>query len=613
MQSILTEEVEYMEKIITVLDISKYDGKVSVGEKITLVKEPDNEFDSHAIMVLNSNGEHAGYVAANEEATVLPNTISGGELWKLVDNKCEATVSEFSKSLGWAKIYKAIVVVKSEKDTDEITFLLGGGSSRYSGKQPLLDAVNDEGPQLIRITESGDSLVGEFNGNYAGVVRTDTDTMEILKQYVQDIADFKVEAVSVDKGNIVCRVLGGKQSIVSVANLDDEIQRIISEGIDTKESLEEKIEIMRRWKVDTNIMASLFKTYVKYPDSVKAKIPPKPQTIYVDTNGIARKALAYLCEGINVLFEGEKGTAKNTLAENLDYIAHRPFYEFSMNSQLSNADLLGAKTFDRDEISDQEYLTMAASLDHLMSYIRGDNSSFTDEEKAIIDKVAPVMLDSENPRNKNLGDITPAAMSEEKMIAFVKGLIPLFSKASQNIVFERSSIIEAFECGGIVVIDEINTALPHVMPVLNSILDERRRANVPGYKAISAHPNFNVIATQNRGYTGTFDSNEATMDRFTPIVFPANNGITGILQVKVPDVNYDTLVIANDVYMGLKASVESENIGDKVLSIRGFISACRVLKYGISLKEALIDNIANRATEDSDRQTIKDIIDARVK
>ena len=65
----------------------------------------------------------------------------------------------------------------------------------------------------------------------------------------------------------------------------------------------------------------------------------------------------------------------------------------------------------------------------------------------------------------------------------------------QEIVFIDGPVIKAMKEGHILYIDEINMAKPETLPILNGVLDYRRRITNPFTgEVIQAKPGFNVIA-----------------------------------------------------------------------------------------------------------------------
>ena len=61
------------------------------GDIVTLVKEPDNEYDNEAIKVMVGGLGHIGYVA-NSVRTVLGDCYSAGRLYDLIGKKATAKV-----------------------------------------------------------------------------------------------------------------------------------------------------------------------------------------------------------------------------------------------------------------------------------------------------------------------------------------------------------------------------------------------------------------------------------------------------------------------------------------------------------------------------------------
>lgn len=176
--------------------------------------------------------------------------------------------------------------------------------------------------------------------------------------------------------------------------------------------------------------------------------------------------------------------------------------------------------------------------------------------------------------------------------------------------FDLEVTIKAGQHGCILVFDEFNTGLAHALSVFNSWLDDRRRITVPGYGVVKAHKNFIAIAPQNKDYQGTFENNEATADRFVPIVFPQLNKLKDVLLAKVPHVGMTVINKCDTLFTSIKKMVTDSQISDKAITIRGFIDACLVLDEDIPLKDALIDNVANRCSDLDDRKKILNAINA---
>jgi len=62
-----------------------------VGEKLTLRKDKDNNYDDEAILVYNGHGSKCGYVA-NSVSTVARGTYSAGRLYNTFEEETECTI-----------------------------------------------------------------------------------------------------------------------------------------------------------------------------------------------------------------------------------------------------------------------------------------------------------------------------------------------------------------------------------------------------------------------------------------------------------------------------------------------------------------------------------------
>lgn len=563
------------------------------GEKITIilmkkeVNEPyreekvlkleiqdDNVHDKDAIKAL-LDGEYHGQVANNPSKTLLPDTKSATEIKDFIGKRsayAKVDIASLKEIGSFAYQYVAEVMIEeaaATKKKAEIEFTLGGGLTTYPGKSSLQKAAS-KGEVQITLKQISDKIVAMFNETEAGYVKAEEEDINVLMQYVEDLpGGLTAKAYEVDKGNVKCKITLQKQVAVKTVDLDKAIDRVINEDIMSKEEVEERLEYLMKCKVSKKVIANMFQTCVKYPDHVKARII-KPETLYVDTDGIVAKVVGYMNLGKNLRFEGERGVGKNVLAETMAWVFYRPFWEFGSNSQHSNHSIIGKDTFKSETPEEKEK----------------NKLSFLNVLRWLLPK---------KELNKDV----------------VEGIGSVFSKLSggnKELVFQKSMIIEALEYGGVIILDEFNSGLADVLTILNSVLDDRRRIDIQGYGQVIAHKNFLAISTENKNYAGTFQMHEGTIDRFTPIVFPKPQSIINVLQAKVPNVNYDTILQVGSFYNKLKSSVEDGILGENTSTVRGFITACEAIEQDISLKVALIDNVANRADDLSDREAIRDLI-----
>lgn len=180
--------------------------------------------------------------------------------------------------------------------------------------------------------------------------------------------------------------------------------------------------------------------------------------------------------------------------------------------------------------------------------------------------------------------------------------------------FEISDMIRCLVAGGDVVLDEGNTIRPEVASQLHSLTDESRQIQIPGYGLVVRHPYSSITLTMNEGYMGTTKMNEATVDRFTPIQMAQPSSIASILQEAVPAAEKKDIKIADKIYLGLKNKISGSNgqgtLEPDCMTIRGFIDALRAAPL-VGLKNALLDNVADKPQDAFSRTEIRELIMAQ--
>jgi len=173
--------------------------------------------------------------------------------------------------------------------------------------------------------------------------------------------------------------------------------------------------------------------------------------------------------------------------------------------------------------------------------------------------------------------------------------------------YEIAPLVEGLEVGGLIVIDEVNIGRASILTILHGV-DQRKRIEVPGYGTVNIHEDARIILTMNEDYCGTTDINEATVDRFVPIIFENPNDISMVLKGIYPEARKEKLDNCQKVYSELRRLNADGHISTFAISIRGFISAMKVRNF----KEGLIDNIANKGENRVERESIKRVIESLI-
>ncbi len=164
-------------------------------------------------------------------------------------------------------------------------------------------------------------------------------------------------------------------------------------------------------------------------------------------------------------------------------------------------------------------------------------------------------------------------------------------------------LTDAMRKGHWVLLDEINAALPEILFVLHSLLDDDKYVvlSEKDGEIVRPHKNFRIFAAMNPSgkYTGTKDLNKAFLSRFPMILrmdFPKAQQEKQIIRTyakKVEQVAIDKMVkVAND----LRKSYKKNEI-EFVCSTRDLIN-CALIAENRGIKEAVELTMLNRCNEE---------------
>lgn len=167
------------------------------------------------------------------------------------------------------------------------------------------------------------------------------------------------------------------------------------------------------------------------------------------------------------------------------------------------------------------------------------------ENRDILEEVAISILDTPNKPWKPVLFEGPTGVGKTAMVKYLANItntpyirIPINGSTSVDdflgyILAENGStywrdgeLTYAMRNGIWLFCDEMNAALPEVLFVLNSLLDDDKMIILPGNggEIVKAHPNFRLFAAQNPSdeYAGTKETNKALRNRFQtiPIEYP---------------------------------------------------------------------------------------------
>lgn len=184
---------------------------------------------------------------------------------------------------------------------------------------------------------------------------------------------------------------------------------------------------------------------------------------------------------------------------------------------------------------------------------------------------------------------------------------------NKEVVFQPGPIYQCAKYGGFGVLDEINMAKNEAMAVLHSTLDYRRTIDIPGYERIHLHPATRFIATMNYGYAGTRDLNEALLSRFVVIEMPQLDKDQLALLFSREYRNLKEVYIDQftDLFMELRRKVESGEVSNSCLDVRGMIDAIKLMDIGLNLGQALEMTLVDKSFDEYEKTLLKDVIKSR--
>ncbi|MER5217838.1 AAA family ATPase [Streptomyces sp. NPDC002838] len=149
----------------------------------------------------------------------------------------------------------------------------------------------------------------------------------------------------------------------------------------------------------------------------------------------------------------------------------------------------------------------------------------------------------------------------------------------------------AFEHGGLMLLDELDSGHPGLLAELNQALSIRSCAFADGM--VAAHPEFRLIATANtygtggdRQYVGRQALDAATLDRFVVIDVPVDEDLEERLALAhAPSRQEDTLQVIEKVRR-LRATAAEKRL-PVMFSPRAGIDAAKLLQAGASVEQAI--------------------------
>ena len=159
-------------------------------------------------------------------------------------------------------------------------------------------------------------------------------------------------------------------------------------------------------------------------------------------------------------------------------------------------------------------------------------------------------------------------------------------KGGTETYFSSGPALQAAELGQLLLLDEVNAALPEVLFSLHGLLEiGKTEIYVPQLKrTVAIHPNFRISATMNpsEDYVGTRDLNQAFMSRFILLQMPtlSHKSIALVLTSLFPTLKPKNILQVVDLCVQVETYLNKEGSMYKV-SLR---DAMKISQLFISIK-----------------------------
>lgn len=172
-----------------------------------------------------------------------------------------------------------------------------------------------------------------------------------------------------------------------------------------------------------------------------------------------------------------------------------------------------------------------------------------------------------------------------------------------NIHWRDGVLTQAMRKGDWVLFDELNTALPEVLTVINGVLDDSHSVTLPNAEndRVEAHEDFRFVATQNPAggnYAGTGRLNDALVNRMVKMTMDYLD-----FEAEVDALKKHTKMADRSIVTLVKMADYTRRHMDDHLSTRDLVKILRLREHGnMSLADAIQTVVLTRFSREEYRQ-----------
>ena len=469
--------------------------------------------------------------------------------------------------------------------------------------------------------ETGENLVAKVVSLTQGDASLDDSDIAAI---VQDNS-YRIVICGPQSNQIICTLQLVKDETAANQKSDAEtsdaikaeLERIVAEGIASKEEMDARVQFMHDNHVDNFLITRVLKGYRKY-----SKRPHNPSCLYVDpfmNSCVKTRTETKISKGLRaavsrhaMICEGEKSVGKNVYLETIAWLMGMPIYLITFSRNMTPATIYGEKTTDNSAAEalaafDPEILAKADRVEEKLKFAL----NLMYKQGLGADQAMEAAMKELSDKDK---DILKQAATFKKLQA---------QSSSVNIVIDASELYDWLSDGGLMVFNEQNLIDPNFFASFaNQLLDGTGFLFVPGRGEVRIHKDCVLFSTQNGDYQGVEQQNEATVSRFGCLYFEQPDSVKGQL------IAATTSALKRDGFAGttLKAqyyneteafykqcrsAIKKQVITNACLNIRGFVRALTEVAESdgyATLKEAIKDQVINTCPFD-ERQPLISLLE----
>lgn len=330
---------------------------LSEGLEAKVVKN-DGNLESRVMVSYNS--ELIGYVAKNKnydnsllsselmEKVIEENGSKMPKIVNLVIKELSSDADNMALSLPTKRIILEGELVNSihfEAKQENTSVTIKTSTVMFKDSATVLNDINEEleSSGAVRVTASinNDKIVATYRSKPFGMVSGDESDLEFVKAIIEKSGVVNLSIKERSGKSYTATVLNDKalKLLSAKEEVENEKNRILSEGILSEEELEKRLKYMKSLR--KNQVAAILKMIVEVPEIVQHRITPEPEILYQDVDNLFSFVIDGILVNDSILLKGPKSTGKNTIIETASWLCYKPYAEIILSKTTTEEKIFG--------------------------------------------------------------------------------------------------------------------------------------------------------------------------------------------------------------------------------------------------------------------------------